>query len=266
MNVRDAKSLRTAPLQTRSDLKPNAVRDISGALNDPVRRHVRALPEDQELPLAHERAALPRLSSDARRAGRPDLRHDRPDGRARAQDRRHDAALDRPHRAGCSACSTTTPTSSTPPDMLAELRDDNRQLAAHHARGPRRVRRASTTSPAPACSRSGSTRPSGAPGSCSRRRAGPIENEPPHGGDPFVRGYGSPCRLNMCILSSTSRRLAVRISSRCIQKWRSSGPFAGSVVCRLWRSDRHDFRPPRHSRFRTSDPARPPLSVIPRTP
>ena len=33
MNVRDAKTLRTAPLQTRSDLKPNAVRDVSGALN-----------------------------------------------------------------------------------------------------------------------------------------------------------------------------------------------------------------------------------------
>jgi starvation-inducible DNA-binding protein len=33
MNVRDAKALRTAPLQPRSDLKQNAVSDISGALN-----------------------------------------------------------------------------------------------------------------------------------------------------------------------------------------------------------------------------------------
>ena len=33
MNARDSKSLRTAPLQTPSDLKSNAVRDIAGALN-----------------------------------------------------------------------------------------------------------------------------------------------------------------------------------------------------------------------------------------
>jgi starvation-inducible DNA-binding protein len=33
MNVRDAKTLRMAPLQTRTDLKANAVQDISGALN-----------------------------------------------------------------------------------------------------------------------------------------------------------------------------------------------------------------------------------------
>jgi starvation-inducible DNA-binding protein len=33
MNVRDAKALQTAPLETPTDLKSNAVRDISGALN-----------------------------------------------------------------------------------------------------------------------------------------------------------------------------------------------------------------------------------------
>src|SRR3979409_450832 len=33
MNKRDAKTLRVAPLNTPTDLKPNAVRDISGALN-----------------------------------------------------------------------------------------------------------------------------------------------------------------------------------------------------------------------------------------
>jgi starvation-inducible DNA-binding protein len=33
MNVRDAKTVRMAPLQTRTDLKANAVQDISGALN-----------------------------------------------------------------------------------------------------------------------------------------------------------------------------------------------------------------------------------------
>jgi starvation-inducible DNA-binding protein len=33
MNVRDPKTVRMAPLQTRTDLKANAVQDISGALN-----------------------------------------------------------------------------------------------------------------------------------------------------------------------------------------------------------------------------------------
>ena len=33
MNTRDAKALRAAPLDTPTDLKPNAVRDIFGALN-----------------------------------------------------------------------------------------------------------------------------------------------------------------------------------------------------------------------------------------
>ena len=33
MNIRDAKALRIAALDTPTDLKPNAVRDISGALN-----------------------------------------------------------------------------------------------------------------------------------------------------------------------------------------------------------------------------------------
>jgi starvation-inducible DNA-binding protein len=33
MNVRDSKVTRTAPLEVRTDLKSNAVKDISGALN-----------------------------------------------------------------------------------------------------------------------------------------------------------------------------------------------------------------------------------------
>jgi len=33
MDAKNAKTLRTAPLQTSTDLKPNAVKDISGALN-----------------------------------------------------------------------------------------------------------------------------------------------------------------------------------------------------------------------------------------
>ena len=64
-----------------------------------ARRHLRALSEDQEFPLAHERAAFPRLPPAARRARRPDLRHDRRARRARAQDRRQHPALDRRHLA-----------------------------------------------------------------------------------------------------------------------------------------------------------------------
>ena len=63
-----------------------------------ARRHLRALPQDQELPLAHVGPALPRLPPAPRRAGRPDLRDDRPDGRARPQARRPDPALDRRDR------------------------------------------------------------------------------------------------------------------------------------------------------------------------
>ena len=44
---------RKAPLETPTDLKSNAVRDVSAALNFAARRHLRALRQDQELPLAH---------------------------------------------------------------------------------------------------------------------------------------------------------------------------------------------------------------------
>jgi starvation-inducible DNA-binding protein len=33
MNAQEAKALRTSPLATPTDLKPNAVRDLAGALN-----------------------------------------------------------------------------------------------------------------------------------------------------------------------------------------------------------------------------------------
>jgi starvation-inducible DNA-binding protein len=33
MDAKNARALRTAPLNTSTDLKPNAVKDISGALN-----------------------------------------------------------------------------------------------------------------------------------------------------------------------------------------------------------------------------------------
>ena len=131
-------------------------------------RRLRALSEDQELPLAHERPAFPRLPPAARRAGRPDLRDDRPDRRARAQDRRHDAALDRRDRPPAAHRRQRRRLRRLPHDMLAELRDDNQRFAramreVHDA--VRRARRRRHRQPA---RESGSTRPSGAPGSSTR--------------------------------------------------------------------------------------------------
>ena len=50
-------------LITPTDLNAEATRNISAALNAILAGRVRALPEDQKLPLAHERTALPRLPS-----------------------------------------------------------------------------------------------------------------------------------------------------------------------------------------------------------
>ena len=141
MNSTATKTRREAPLATPTDLTTNATRGFVRRTDDAARRCVRALSEDQELPLAHEWAAFPRLSSAARRAGGSDLRHDRSDRRARAQDRRNDDALDRPHcrmqritdndaeyvsRSTCwPSCARTTSS-----------------LSARHAGGARRLRRA----------------------------------------------------------------------------------------------------------------------------
>ena len=60
---------------------------------------------------------------------RPDLRHDRSHRRARAQDRRHDAALDR-QIAKLQRIKDNDAEFVDPLDMLAELRDDNKDLVA----------------------------------------------------------------------------------------------------------------------------------------
>src|SRR5262249_12645516 len=95
----------------------------------PARRYVCALLKDQEFPLAYIRPTLPRLSSPPRRAGRADFRDHRRHRRARPQDRRHHAALDRPHRP-LAARAGQRRGLRHPLDMLAEPRDDNKQLAA----------------------------------------------------------------------------------------------------------------------------------------
>ena len=129
MNVRDAKALRTAPLQTRSDLKPNAVRDVSGALNilvadmfalylktknfhwhmsGPHFRDYHLLLDEQADQIF---ATTDALAERVRKLGGTTVRSIGHIGRLqRVLDNDADFV--------------------TPSDMLAELRDDNRQLAA----------------------------------------------------------------------------------------------------------------------------------------
>ena len=99
------------------------------AQRDPC-RHLRALPEDQEFPLACLGSAFPRLPPDVRRAGRPALRLHRRHCRACAQDRRHHAALDRRHRA-----------------QAAALRQRRRLCRAHRTCWPNCARTISAASP-----------------------------------------------------------------------------------------------------------------------
>jgi starvation-inducible DNA-binding protein len=129
MNVRDAKTLRTAPLQTRTDLKPNAVRDISGALNivlaDMFALYLKTKNFHWHMSGPHFRdyhllldehadqvfATTDALAERVRKIGGTTLRSIGHIGRLqRVLDNDADFV--------------------TPQDMLAELRDDNRQLAA----------------------------------------------------------------------------------------------------------------------------------------
>ncbi len=129
MNAQEAKVLRTAPLTTPTDLKPNAVRDLAGALNRLLAdmfglymktknfhwhvsgRHFRdyhlLLDEQGEQIFATTDAIAERI----RKLGGTTLRSIGHIGRLqRIQD--NDAEF------------------VTPMDMLAELRDDNQQLVA----------------------------------------------------------------------------------------------------------------------------------------
>ena len=130
MHVRDAKALRRAPLETPTDLGPNAVRDISGALNvlladmfalyvktknfhwhvsgPHFRDHHLLLDEQAEQIFATTDAIAERV----RKIGGTTLRSIGHIGRLqRFLDNDADFV--------------------TPLDMLAELRDDNKQLTAN---------------------------------------------------------------------------------------------------------------------------------------
>ena len=130
MNTRTAKALRTAPLHTPTDLKPNAVQDISGALNilladmfalylktknfhwhmsGPHFRDYHLLLDEQAEQIF---ATTDAIAERARKIGGTTLRSIGHIGRLqRVLDNDADFV--------------------TPLDMLAELRDDNKELAAN---------------------------------------------------------------------------------------------------------------------------------------
>ena len=130
MNNRDSKALRIAPLETPTDLKPNAVRDIAGALNillaDMLALYVKTKNFHWHVSGPHFRdyhllldeqadqifATTDAIAERVRKIGGTTLRSIGHVGRLqRVPDNDADFV--------------------TPLDMLAELRDDNKQLAAN---------------------------------------------------------------------------------------------------------------------------------------
>src|SRR6516162_479716 len=130
MNVRDAKALRVAALATPTDLKPNAVRDISGALNillaDMLALYLKTKNFHWHVSGPHFRdyhllldehatqifATTDDIAERVRKIGGTTLR-------SIGQISRLQRVLD------------NDADFVTPLDMLAELRDDNKQLVAH---------------------------------------------------------------------------------------------------------------------------------------
>ena len=56
--AKNVKARQSANLATPTDLGANATKDISGGAEHPAGRRVRALPQDQEFPLARQRARI----------------------------------------------------------------------------------------------------------------------------------------------------------------------------------------------------------------
>jgi starvation-inducible DNA-binding protein len=130
MNAQQAKVLRTAPLATPTDLKPDAVRDLAGALNillaDMFGLYVKTKNFHWHVSGSHFRdyhllldeqgeqifATTDAIAERVRKIGSTTLRSIGHIGRLqRIEDNDADFV--------------------TPLDMLAELRDDNKQLVAH---------------------------------------------------------------------------------------------------------------------------------------
>ena len=140
-------------LDTPTDLDDKAVaRDFRRAERAPG-RHLRALSQDQEFPLARQRAAFPRLPPAARRAGRAASRTAStswPSASARSAARRSARSATSP---SCSASTTTTRPSSRPGDMLRELMNDNKAHDREHAQGAQASPTTTRTWRPRACSR-----------------------------------------------------------------------------------------------------------------
>jgi len=169
----DAKALRTAPLHTPTDLKPNAVQDISGALNilladmfalylktknfhwhmsGPHFRDYHLLLDEQAEQIF---ATTDAIAERARKIGGTTLRSIGHIGRLqRVLDNDADFV--------------------TPLDMLAELRDDTTSSWRRTCARPMACATSTAMLRAQACWKHGSTRPSGAPGSCSSPRGRPM--------------------------------------------------------------------------------------------
>ena len=171
MDVKEAKARRKAALDTPTNLSSNATNDISGALNallaDMFALYLKTKNFHWHMSGPHFRDYHLLLDEQ----GDADLRippTTSPSGRARS------AAPPCARSATSPACSALLDNDAdfvTPLDMLAELRDDNKAPDPAHARDCTTCATSTATSPPRACSRTGSTRPSGASGSCSRPAA-----------------------------------------------------------------------------------------------
>src|SRR5258707_14198918 len=97
-NIKDATASRIAPLRTPTDLKSNAVQEISGALNvvlaDMFALYLKTKNFHWHMLGPHFRDYHLLLDEQSEQILRNHGRH----RRAGAQNRRHHAALDRPHR------------------------------------------------------------------------------------------------------------------------------------------------------------------------
>jgi starvation-inducible DNA-binding protein len=124
-----SQSIVDRPLATPADLKPNAVRDLAGALNILLADMFVILREDQELPLARLRSPFPRQPSVIGQAGRRDFccdrRHFRSGAQAWGTILRSIGHISRLQRIEDNDADFVKPM-----DMLAELRADNKQLVA----------------------------------------------------------------------------------------------------------------------------------------
>jgi len=133
--------------------------------------------------MAHERAALPRLPLLLDEQAISYAMTD-PIAEAHPQGRRNHAEVHRQHRSTRKRVLDNDAEYVEPLDMLAELREDNKELRARFREAHNVCRRAPRHATA-SLSRCGSMKPSGAPGSCSRRaaRATPpaIEQTAPRG-------------------------------------------------------------------------------------